>query len=145
MGVSGSNFLACLSCMDSVWWASISASQSASIQRMRGPTAIGAMRGTPRAQMSRRWLTTIPPSGSTKSLRRRMSTGEPSGRYNRAEARQSKSQFDEAIADFTQAIRLDPKHVSSYLGRGSAWVLIYSEKLLIVLLGPRSHSDGRCR
>jgi Flp pilus assembly protein TadD len=29
--------------------------------------------------------------------------------------------FDKAIADFSEAIRLDPKEANAYVGRGNAW------------------------
>ena len=41
--------------------------------------------------------------------------------YNRGIAWQAKGQLDEAIADYSEAIRLNPKFVRAYYNRGIAW------------------------
>jgi tetratricopeptide (TPR) repeat protein len=41
--------------------------------------------------------------------------------YNRGFAWQAKGDYDRAIADYDQAIRLDPKHTAAYINRGVAW------------------------
>jgi tetratricopeptide (TPR) repeat protein len=41
--------------------------------------------------------------------------------YNRGIAWGAKGDYDRAIADYDQAIRLDPKHTAAYVNRGAAW------------------------
>ena len=41
--------------------------------------------------------------------------------YNRGLAWQAKGENDKAIADHTEALRLDPKFATAYIGRGYAW------------------------
>jgi tetratricopeptide (TPR) repeat protein len=41
--------------------------------------------------------------------------------YNRGIAWKAKGDLDRAIADYDQAIRLDPKHEHAYVNRGIAW------------------------
>jgi regulator of sirC expression with transglutaminase-like and TPR domain len=41
--------------------------------------------------------------------------------YNRGNARAAKSQHDQAIADFTEAIKLDASDASYFYNRGNAW------------------------
>ena len=51
--------------------------------------------------------------------------GRPSVNYNnRGDAHRSKGEIDRAIADLTEAIRLDPKYAIAYSNRG----LAYSDK-----------------
>ena len=40
---------------------------------------------------------------------------------NRGNAWRNKKEYDKAIADYTEAIRLDPKFVIAYYNRGVAW------------------------
>src|SRR5258705_5132973 len=42
--------------------------------------------------------------------------------FNRGLAYSRKGDTDRAIADYSEAIRLNPKHAKSYLGRGSAYL-----------------------
>lgn len=41
--------------------------------------------------------------------------------YNRGIEWRGKREYDRAIADYTQALRLNPKHASAYINRGIAW------------------------
>ena len=41
--------------------------------------------------------------------------------YNRGIARKAKGDLDRAIADYTEAIRLDPEYEYAYFNRGVAW------------------------
>ena len=41
--------------------------------------------------------------------------------YNRGIAWRAKGDYDRAIADYDQALRLDPKHEDAYVNRGAAW------------------------
>jgi tetratricopeptide (TPR) repeat protein len=41
--------------------------------------------------------------------------------YNRGIAWKAKGDLDRAIADYTEAIRLDPQHERAYVNRGNAW------------------------
>ena len=54
-------------------------------------------------------------SGSTPGTPRRTATGATPGR--------AKGEYDKAIADFDEAIRLDPKDAVAYRNRGDAWQL----------------------
>ena len=56
--------------------------------------------------------TTTRPSGSTQSTH---------AYNNRGFARADKKEYDKAIADFSEAIRLDPKDATAYYNRGIAW------------------------
>ena len=58
-------------------------------------------------------LTSRRPSGSIRSMLRRITTGAVA--YGR------KGELDKAIADYTEAIRLDPKHAQAYYDRGGAY------------------------
>ena len=54
-----------------------------------------------------------------EALRHRLTTTQRASAYvNRAIAFYSKSKFDEAIHDYTEAIRLNPKSAAAYVGRG---------------------------
>jgi len=46
---------------------------------------------------------------------------DAAGYINRGIACYEKGEYDKAIADFTEAIRLDPKYESAYLNRGIVW------------------------
>jgi tetratricopeptide (TPR) repeat protein len=41
--------------------------------------------------------------------------------FGRGVAWGGKSDYDRAIADYTEAIRLDPKNANAYNNRGNAW------------------------
>ena len=41
--------------------------------------------------------------------------------YNRGDAWAAKKEYDKAIADFNEAIRLDPKLALAFTDRGNAW------------------------
>jgi tetratricopeptide (TPR) repeat protein len=56
------------------------------------------------------------------TLARRAGRSIPSAFYNRANAYyDDKGDYDRAIADYDQVIRLDPKHAFAYSYRGSAY------------------------
>jgi tetratricopeptide (TPR) repeat protein len=40
---------------------------------------------------------------------------------SRGNAWRDKKEYDKAVADFTEAIRLDPKDARSFTARGNAW------------------------
>ena len=64
-----------------------------------------------RASTTRPSPTAPRPSGSTRSMPRRTAAGAlPTG---------EKGEHDKAIADYTEAIRLDPKYAEAYYNRGS--------------------------
>ena len=62
---------------------------------------------------TRRSPTSPRPSGSTPRMPRRTTTGATPG--------MPKGEYDKAIADYTEAIRLDPKDALAYDNRGIAW------------------------
>ena len=66
-----------------------------------------------RANTTRPLPTTPRPSGSTRNMPRRITTG--------AMAYANKGEYDKAIADYTEAIRLDPKYAEAYYNRGMAY------------------------
>jgi tetratricopeptide (TPR) repeat protein len=41
--------------------------------------------------------------------------------YNRGNSWRAKGDYDRAIADYSEAIRLDPKHEDAYINRGTTW------------------------
>jgi tetratricopeptide (TPR) repeat protein len=45
----------------------------------------------------------------------------PSGPLQQGDADREKKDYDKAVADYTDAIRLDPKCVAAFNNRGSAW------------------------
>ena len=62
---------------------------------------------------TRRLPTTPRPSGSTRSM--------PVAYYDRGNAYAEKGEYDKAIADYTEAIRLDPMAADAYHFRGLAY------------------------
>ena len=70
-------------------------------QDRRRPTPTAATPGTPRRSTTRRSPTTPRPSGSTPRT--------PSAYHSRGDAWYAKKEYDKAIADYTEAIRLDPE------------------------------------
>ena len=63
--------------------------------------------------MTRRLPTTTRRSASTPSSPGRTTTAASPG--------YAKKEYDKAIADYDQAIRLDPKYAAAYHNRGLAW------------------------
>src|SRR5262245_38825650 len=67
------------------------------------------------------------PDESIAACTRQISSGRWKGRdlaaahNNRAVAYNNKGEYDRAIADATEAIRLDPKHATAYYNRGLAY------------------------
>ena len=86
--------------------------RSSSIRNMRSPTPTAASPWSPRA------TSTAP---SRTSTRRSSSIRKCRSVLRRGIAWKAKGDFDRAIADFDQAIELDPKYCSAYFNRGIAW------------------------
>ena len=78
---------------------------------MRSTTA--ASPGTTRTNSTRRSRTTTRRSGSTRRFADAFN--------NRGNAWSDKNEYDKAIADYNEAIRLDPKFAFGFYNRGNAW------------------------
>ena len=76
------------------------------------PTTTAASLGNPRTTSTGRSRTSAKRSGSIRNMGSPTSTAAAPG---------TKGDFDRAIADFGQAIRLDPKDAQAYYNRGIAW------------------------
>ena len=76
-------------------------------------TTTGAMPGATRRSTTRPSPTSPRPSDSTPRMR--------AAYHNRGIAWGEKKEYDKAIADFDEAIRLDPKDAVAYNNRGIAW------------------------
>ena len=115
-------------------------------RNMPRPTTAGAMPTGRRANSTRRSPTTPRPSGWTRNMPSlyqpghclpaqgrirqgdcRLHGGHPAqpeirrGYCNRGIAYRHKGEYDKAIADYTEAIRLDPKYAKAYNNRGIAY------------------------
>ena len=87
--------------------------RSSSIRNTSPPTTAGGTPTKPRANTTGRSPTTVRRSGS---IRNSPSLHRPSDAST-----DNKGEHDRAIADYNEAIRLDPKYVFAYNGRGNAY------------------------